>query len=232
MRETLEILMPTHNEAKILPLIIPAIDKNINNQIDYSFIICEDGSTDNTLDVINELKKKYPIKLITSKNKKGYSVAVLDGIKLAKADYLLFMDSDGQSNPIEVMNFWNNRKKANIINGNRTNRNDFMYRKIYSKIAYIIYKFLFSVAIKDPSYAYVLTEKKVYSNLSNFEPQMPDGFFWEFNARASKKGFNFFNLDIIHQKRLYGITRIYSFKNLPKVSYNNFLGMLKIKFFS
>ena len=156
---------------------------------------------------------------------------MLDGIKSATADYLLIMDSDGQSNPDEVINFWNNRKKANLINGNRANRDDYMYRKLYSKTAYLIYQLLFNVPLKDPSYAYVLAEKKVYSNLSSFDPKMPDGFFWEFNARASKKKFTFFNLDVVHKKRIYGETRIYHWKNLPKVSYNNFLGMVKVKFF-
>ncbi len=230
MSENLEILMPAHNEAKILPKLISSIDKNINNSINYSFIVCEDGSTDNTLDTLVELKKSYPIKIISSKNKKGYSIAMLDGIKSATADYLLIMDSDGQSNPEEVINFWNNRKKANLINGNRANRDDYMYRKLYSKIAYLIYQLLFNVPLKDPSYAYVLIEKKVYTNLSSFDPKMPDGFFWEFNARASKKNFTFFNLDVVHKKRIYGETRIYHWKNLPKVSYNNFLGMIKVKF--
>ena len=70
-----------------------------------------------------------------------------------------------------------------------------------------------------------------YEKLSDFKPEMPDGFFWEFNARASKEKFNFFNLDIVHKKRIYGVTRIYSLKNLPLVSYYNFIGMIKIKFF-
>ena len=137
-----------------------------------------------------------------------------------------------QINPDEIYNFWINRDKADIINGNRANRDDFMYRKIYSNIAFIIYKMLFNLPIKDPSYAFVLAKRKVYEKLSNFKPEMPDGFFWEFNARASKKKFDFFNLDIVHKKRVYGVTRIYSLKNLPLVSYNNFIGMIKIKFFS
>jgi len=232
MSEKLEILMPIHNEEKIIKHLIPEIDKCIDKRIEYSFICCEDGSEDNSLSTLKELSKKYPIKIITSKIKKGYSIAMQDGIKAATADYLLFMDSDGQSNPDEIYNFWVNRDKADIINGNRANRDDFMYRKIYSNIAFIIYKILFNLPIKDPSYAFVLTKRKVYEELSNFKPEMPDGFFWEFNARASKKKFNFFNLNIIHKKRLYGVTRIYSLKNLPLVSFNNFIGMIKIKIFS
>ena len=230
MKESLEILMPAHNEARSLARLIPEIHDTINGKIDYSFIICEDGSTDNTLEIIDNLKKSYPIKLITSKNKKGYSVAMLDGIKFAKADYLLIMDSDGQSNPIEITNFWNKRKEANIINGHRKNRKDFMYRKIYSKFALLIYKILFDVPVKDPSYAYILIDNKVCKTLNNFDPKMPDGFFWEFNARAKSKGFTFYNLDIQHNERYFGKTRIYHWKNLPKVSYQNLIGMLKIKF--
>ena len=186
--------MPVHSEAQAISKIIPYIHQNIGDKIEYSFIICEDGSTDNSLETLIELKKKFPIKLISSDKKKGYSIAVLDGIKNATADYLLIMDSDGQSNPEEVLNFWVNRKKANLINGNRANRYDYMYRKLYSNIAFIIYKILFKVPLKDPSYAFVLMERKVYQSLSSFKPEMPDGFFWEFNARAFKKGFNLIRL--------------------------------------
>ena len=231
MNENLEILMPAHNEALSLTRLIPEIHNNINGKINYSIIICEDGSTDNTLEVIKNFKEKYPIKLITSKNKKGYSIAMLDGIKSATADYLLIMDSDGQSNPKEIVNFWKHRKYANLVNGHRANRKDYMYRRLYSKFALLIYKMLFNVPLKDPSYAYIMMEKKVCSTLNDFDPQMPDGFFWEFNARAMNKGLNFYNLDIIHNERYFGETRIYHWSKLPLVSYYNLLGMLKIKFF-
>ena len=232
MNENLEILMPAHNEAKSLSKLIPEIHNNIKGKINYKIIICEDGSTDNTLEVIDDFQKRYPIKLITSVNKKGYSIAMLDGIKAATADYLLIMDSDGQSNPEEIINFWQNRKKANLINGNRANRKDYMYRRLYSKLAFLIYSLLFNVPLKDPSYAYIMMEKKVCHKLNNFKPQMPDGFFWEFNARAKNYGLTFYNLDIIHNERYYGETRIYHWSKLPLVSYNNFIGMLKIKFFN
>ena len=90
---------------------------------------------------------------------------------------------------------------------------------------------LFNVPLKDPSYAYIMMEKKVCSILNDFKPQMPDGFFWEFNARAKNYGLTFFNLDIIHNERYFGETRIYHWSKLPLVSYNNLLGMIKIKFF-
>ena len=184
LNESLQILMPVHNEGKSLEETILKIYEVVKTKINFSFIICEDGSTDDTVEILNKLKLKYPIILLTHPFKKGYSNAVIDGIKHATADYLMVMDSDGQCDPKEIFKFWDNRKKADLINGNRVPRLDFLYRQYFSNFACFVYKFFFKVKLNDPSFAFVLTNKKVYSNLSSFKPQMPDGFFWEFNARA------------------------------------------------
>ena len=77
MDENLEILMPVHNEARILPSLISAIDKKIGNTINYSFITSEDGSTDNSPEVLNELKKNYPIKIISEKKKNYIAILIM-----------------------------------------------------------------------------------------------------------------------------------------------------------
>ena len=106
-----------------------------------------------------------------------------------------------------------------------------MYRKLYSKLALLIYKILFNVPVKDPSYAYIMMENNVCKNLRDFKPQMPDGFFWEFNARALRKGFTFFEVNIDHKKRKYGNTKIFHFYKLPQIAFINLIGLIKIKFF-
>ena len=231
-KEKLEILMPVHNEGKSLEETIFKIYEVIKSEINFSFIICEDGSNDDTVEILERLKLKYPIILLTHPFKKGYSNAVIDGIKHATADYLLVMDSDGQCDPKEIFKFWDNRKKADLINGNRVPRVDFLYRRYFSNLAYFIYKFFFKVKLNDPSFAFALMNKKVYSTLSNFKPQMPDGFFWEFNARAFRKGFTSLEVNIVHKKRKYGNTKIFHFYKLPQIAFINLKGLIKIKFFS
>ena len=229
--ENLQILMPVHNEGKSLEETIVKIYEVIKRKINFSFIICEDGSNDDTLTILKRLELNYPIKLISHPIKKGYSNAVIDGIKQSTSEYLLIMDSDGQCDPNEIFKFWDNRNKADLINGNRVQRVDFLYRKFFSKLAFVVYNFFFKLKLKDPSFAFTLMNKKVYSNLSSFEPQVPDGFFWEFNARAMRKGFSFFEVDINHKKRKYGNTKIFHFYKLPKVAFINLVGLIKIKFF-
>ena len=55
---TLQILMPVHNEGKNIKNHISKINKILKKKINFSFLICEDGSTDNTVEIIKDIKKK------------------------------------------------------------------------------------------------------------------------------------------------------------------------------
>ncbi|WP_440657072.1 glycosyltransferase family 2 protein [Candidatus Pelagibacter sp. HIMB1509] len=226
----LQILLPVYNEALSIENTLKEIFDTLNGKIDFQFIISEDGSTDGTKEILKKLKELYPMILISDSTRKFYSKAVIDGIKQADADYLLIKDSDGQCDPNDILNFWNLKENSDLVNGYRYPRYDFAYRRYISKAFFIMYKILFNVPLRDPSFAYVFMNKKVYSSLNNFEPLMPDGFFWEFNARAKSLNFTFNEIKINHRKRSSGDTKIYTLKNLPRIAYTNGIGLLKLRF--
>ena len=58
---------------------------------------------------------------------------------------------------------------------------------------------------------------------------MPEGFFWEYNARASHKGYRILEIGIQHKKRKYGDTKIFHVWKLPAIAFINFIGMMKVK---
>jgi len=222
--------MPAHNEESSIEEILTNIYRTLSKRkIQCSFVICEDGSTDQTLPILKKLRKKIKLKIFTKKNKQGYSSAIINGIKKVKSKYLMIMDSDGQCDFNEIIKFWKCRDKADIINGYRNPRKDFLYRRFYSKLALIVYKLLFNVKLRDPSFAFILMKKKVYKSLCNFTPLMRDGFFWEFNARALKKKFSFYEIGIKHKKRKYGYTKIFHFYQLPRITIRNLIGLLKLR---
>ena len=227
--DNLQIVMPAHNEANSIGEQILKIDKVLKKKIRFSFLICEDGSEDATLKILNLLKKKFKIHVISKKKKQGYSRAVMSGIRKAKADYLLIMDSDGQCDPKEIFKFWNVRNQGDIIAGYRIKRKDFLYRKFFSNFAKLIYRIFFNVSLKDPSFAFSLIRRDVYKSLLNFTPTMRDGFFWEYNARAIHKGYKILEIGIQHKKRKYGNTKIFYFSSLPSIAFINFVGLLKVK---
>ena len=221
--------MPVHNEGKYIKNHITKVNNVLKKKIKFSFLICEDGSSDNTLEILKRLKKKFKIRLLSKKEKQGYSTAVMSGIKIANADYLLIMDSDGQCDPRQIFKFWNVRKKADLIVGYRIKRRDFLYRKFFSDFAKLVYSFFFKVKLKDPSFAFSLIRKDVYKSLQNFTPSMPEGFFWEYNARAIYKGYKILEIGINHKKRKHGDTQIFQVWRLPKIALINFIGLLRVK---
>ena len=230
MSNSLQILMPVHNEGKYIKNHITKVNNILKKKIKFSFLICEDGSSDNTVEILKRLKKKFKIRVLSKKEKQGYSTAVMSGIKIANADYLLIMDSDGQCDPRQIFKFWNVRKKADLIVGYRIKRRDFLYRKFFSDFAKLVYSFFFKVKLKDPSFAFSLIRKDVYKSLQNFTHSMPEGFFWEYNARAIYKGYKILEIGINHKKRKYGDTQIFQVWRLPKIALINFIGLLRVKF--
>ena len=227
--DNLQILMPVYNEAENIEKQITKIDKILKKKNNFSFLICEDGSRDRSLEILTKLKKKFKIKIISKKEKQGYSTAVMSGIKKATADYLLIMDSDGQCDPKQIFKFWNLRNQGDIVAGYRVKRQDFLYRKFFSDFAKFVYRFFFNVYLKDPSFAFSLIKRKVYKSLLNFNPSMPDGFFWEYNARASHKNYKIIEVGIQHKKRSFGNTKIFHFWVLPSIAFINLIGLIKIK---
>lgn len=86
------IVVPIYNVEGYLK---KCLDSILNQTfVDYEIILVNDGSTDQSLSIIKEYMSKYPdIKLINQENK-GLSEARNSGLKEARGNYVLFVDSD------------------------------------------------------------------------------------------------------------------------------------------
>ena len=89
------IIIPTYNRANLLPRAI----KSVLSQTfkDFELIVINDGSTDNTEEVIKKFQKKDErIKYILHKDNKGEAAARNTGIRIAKGEYIASHDSDDE----------------------------------------------------------------------------------------------------------------------------------------
>lgn len=108
------VILPTFNRAYVLKR---AIDSVFNQTYkDFEFIIVDDGSTDDT----QELLKNYPtIKIITTKNQ-GVSAARNQAIKSARGEWVAFIDSDDEWLPEKLekqIEYAKNHPHIQIIHG-------------------------------------------------------------------------------------------------------------------
>ena len=111
------VIIPAFNEEKSLgnSTFISDLIKNLNDGgfIDYEILIVNDGSTDKTEDLLNELKKKFNlIKVLSNATNQGYGTALKIGINHSKFDTIIICDIDGTYPADQIPNIINRYKNS------------------------------------------------------------------------------------------------------------------------
>lgn len=112
MKKLISILIPCYNEAQSLPILIPKLEDIANNlkHYDWEFLCVNDGSKDNTLEVLRELRKEYNrVNYIDLSRNYGKENAMLAGFDYVKGDCMVIMDADLQHPPhviIQMLKKW------------------------------------------------------------------------------------------------------------------------------
>ena len=232
MKINLSIVLPVYNEYETLGQIIDEWNNallNIKN-FTYEFVIVEDGSTDGTKNLINDLEKKYKINNQSQEIRRGYTKAVLDGVYASNGEYILCTDSDNQIKVESLIENINNFPKEKFfLIGYRFPRNDPFLRLIYSKLFKIVHDFMFDSKLQDPSCPFVIGLNKDFKKLPKNKLELTrEAFWWGFVAIAKKEKFIFNEVKIKHYKRDFGIAG-YKLLQLPGIIIRNFIAMIKIK---
>lgn len=139
-------------------------------------VIVDDGSKDNTFDLLQELKKKHKQLIVLKKENGGHGSAVLYGYNYAidqKADWVFQTDSDGQTDPKEFGNFWVKRTKYDVLIGIRTAREDGLLRKSIEKVVCIMLFLFFGIRIKDANAPFRLMKS---STIKKYIKKLPKNF--------------------------------------------------------
>jgi glycosyltransferase involved in cell wall biosynthesis len=224
----IEVLLPVHNEGESIEATIREIWDELSSRINVGFIICEDGSKDNTREILANLERHLPPRLNVSAARKGYSQAVREGMHTLQADYLLCLDSDGQCDPKDFWAFWEARAQFDIVLGWRVDRADNAMRRILSRFFYLIYEAVFRVPVHDPSCPYVLIKKAVALRLVDELGAMQQGFWWEFVARVHRRKYTIKELPVHHRGRSAGVTQVYHLRKMPGIFLRHFLALFRI----
>jgi glycosyltransferase involved in cell wall biosynthesis len=140
-------------------------------------VIIDDGSKDSTYKILqeltNELKQLIPI----TKQNSGHGSTILYGYNYALeqgADYIFQTDSDGQTNPDEFWQFWEQRERYSAHIGCRYNRQDGFSRKIVMYVLDFILFLIFHVKVPDANMPYRLMNAEI---LRKYIPKVPPDFF-------------------------------------------------------
>ena len=222
------VILPVHNEADSIEAVVREIYEELRTKVDVRFVICEDGSRDGTKDVLRSLAAEIPMTLEMTDGRKGYSQAVLDGLRLVTTPYFLCLDSDGQCDPKDFWDLWARVDYADVVIGNRVDRQDTWQRRMQSRAFRAVFRLMFNVRLNDPSCPFVLGRPEVVDCLPD-HPTLDQGFWWEFVARASGNGFRIVEVPVRHRVRAAGTTKVYTWKTIPGLARSHLAGLARIR---
>ena len=136
----LSLVIPVYNEAASIPLLYDAIEKALKHlKQQWEVIFVDDGSRDNSLDVLRALAEKNPnhVCVLVFRRNFGQTAAISAGIDHAQGEIIVLMDSDLQNDPADIPRLLAKLDEGyDLVSGWRKDRKDNrLTRTIPSNIA-------------------------------------------------------------------------------------------------
>ncbi len=147
------VFFPAYNDA---PSIVPLVEKTFQilhqHVEDFEVIVVNDGSRDNTADLLLGLKQQYGdlFRVVTHEKNRGYGVALRSGFASARKEFVFYTDGDGQYDTAELPKLLAEvAPEVGLINGYKLERRDPWHRvaigpAIYNRFARITLSDLFA----------------------------------------------------------------------------------------
>ncbi len=151
--EGISVFFPAYNDAPSLPALISKTFRVLSaHASDFEVIVVNDGSGDDTADVLEQLRKEYEprLRIVTHPKNRGYGGALRSGFAAATKDLVFYTDGDGQYDVGELPKLLGELESdVGLVNGYKLQRNDPLYRiwigNTYNRFA----RFLFGVRLRD-----------------------------------------------------------------------------------
>lgn len=134
----ISVVIPLFNEAESLPELERWIDRVMNqNGFSYEILFINDGSTDESWDVIRSLSESNPaVKGVCFRRNYGKSPALNTGFARAKGDVIITMDADLQDSPDEIPELYRMVREEgyDLVSGYKKKRYDPLSKTIPTKL--------------------------------------------------------------------------------------------------
>lgn len=187
MKTKLSVVIPCYNEKSRLEEGFEHVYKYLFTQkYNWEILFVNDGSSDNTLNLMKKFAAKYKnIKVISYSHNRGKGFAIVQGVKNASGDYILFTDID-HSVPIETIEkFFNHfQKDFDIVIGSRRvdgaviTKHQNLIRETLGKGFTFLVNLLIDAGIKDATCGFKAfknsTAQKIFSKITIYD--------WAFDA--------------------------------------------------
>lgn len=200
------VIIPLLNEERNIQILFEEIEDVFRgSNLEYEIIFVDDGSTDNSLEILTSLQKEKPQIIVLSLRKNfGQTAAMSAGFDMASGDIIVAMDADLQNDPADIPILLGKINEGyDVVTGWRYDRKDpFLSRKLPSRIANWIISQSTGVKLHDYGCTLKAFRREViknihlYGEMHRFIP-----------AIASGMGVSITEVKVNHRSRRFGTSK-------------------------
>jgi dolichol-phosphate mannosyltransferase len=172
----LSVIIPARNEAENLSKCITEICEELSKiSITYEILVIDDGSTDNTTEVINNINKDFEsVTCIKNKNENGFGRAIRLGLEHFSGDAVAIMMADRSDSPRDLVEYWNVLNSGvECAFGSRFIQGSKIYdypklKLLMNRIVNIMIKYAFNIKCNDVTNAFKMYKREVIEGCKPF----------------------------------------------------------------
>ena len=208
---------PCYNDANTIPGLVRSVDAALQQLTDdYEVIVVDDGSRDNSREVVRSLMAELPrLRLVEHQKNTGYGGALRTGFASATKEFVFYTDGDGQYDPAEIAVLAAEmRPGVDVVNGYKISRQDPWYRHLVGGAYQNLTRVLFSFPIRDVDCDFRLLRRSVFKQVTL---ESNDGAICiELVRKLSDSGCRMVEVPVHHYARAYGSSQFFKPKRIAR----------------
>lgn len=232
-KNSISVFFPCYNDEKtIAQLVNNAFDILAKLSPDFEVIVINDCSTDDSAQVLSNLKKIHTkLKIITNKKNLGYGGALKSGFKASQKELIFYTDGDGQYDVLELPLLLSlMTPDINFVNGIKMERQDAQYRIFFGNLHKFITRWAFWLPVYDVDCDFRLIRSSLVKKL-NLKSNS-GSICVELIKKAERGGGKFREVSVHHFERRWGQSQFFHPNKIFKTYFDLGLLWLDLMIFS
>lgn len=227
----LAVVMPVYNEQDAIENVVKKWHNELSkHNINFELHVYNDGSKDNTKQILDKLATQYSNLKVHHKTNSGHGPTILQGYREnSSVPWIFQTDSDDELAPDSFIRLWEKRNDYDFLIGTRCERNQPKPRKIISAISRITVRIFYKKGVYDVNSPYRLMRSERLKNLFFLIPEHTFAPNVIISGMAGLRKLRIFQIEVPHQNRKTGEVSIKKWK-LFKVSLRSFRQTIAFRF--
>ena len=222
--DSITVFFPAFNdEGSIAALVADALEVLPGLTDDFEVLVVNDGSTDATPNVLEELAQNSPrVRVIHHERNRGYGAALRTGFSRACKEFIFYTDGDGQYDVRELASLHSQLADGvDVVNGYKVNRSDSRSRIVVGWAYKRVARLLFNLPIRDVDCDFRLMRRQAVQRL---DLASSSGVICvELVRKLHAAGCVFAETPVRHYHRKHGRSQFFTFGRLARTAFDFFV---------